>query len=258
MNFTWGNLFCQHILYTHMIRILTLFILFSLSPILSANINPNRNFTKEELLTSSIPESEILEAKILKNLNEEQKIPTQKVIEMAVSGYLKMLENGLIKMGTPLSIIDFSLPSSVERLWIIDPEEGKLLHQSLVSHGRNSGGLMARKFSNVNSSFMSSIGFYVTGETYQGKHGYSLRLDGVEKGFNDNARERAIVIHGADYANKDFVKATGRLGRSLGCPALPMAFHKKIIDIIKDGSCLFIYGKDQTYIQKSSLINNLI
>lgn len=113
---------------------------------------------------------------------------------------------------------------------------------------------MAQKFSNINSSFMSSLGFYVTGETYEGKHGYSLRLDGVEKGFNDNARERAIVIHGADYANPDFVLATGRLGRSLGCPALPMALHREIIDTIKNGSCLFIYGNDKSYLQNSSLI----
>ncbi|HSI78692.1 MAG TPA: murein L,D-transpeptidase catalytic domain family protein [Lunatimonas sp.] len=154
-----------------------------------------------------------------------------------------------------LSIVDFSLPSSTERLWVIDPQNGKLLHHTHVSHGRNSGNLMAEKFSNIDSSFMSSIGFYVTGETYQGKHGYSLRLDGVEKGFNDRSRERAIVIHGAEYVHKDFVKATGRLGRSLGCPALPMDLHEEIIDTIKEKSCLFIYGKDQTYLEKSHLIN---
>ena len=115
--------------------------------------------------------------------------------------------------------------------------------------------LFRSKFSNINSSFMSSLGFYVTGETYQGKHGYSLRLDGVEKGFNDLARERAIVIHGADYANKEFVKNTGRLGRSLGCPALPMDVYKEVINTIKDGSCLFIYGNDAEYLSKSPLIN---
>src|SRR5690554_4116439 len=103
---------------------------------------------------------------------------------------MNLLEEGKISSGSPLSIIDFSLPSSKERLWIIDLEEGKLLHHSLVSHGRNSGDLMAKKFSNVNSSFMSSLGFYVTGETYQGKHGYSLRLDGVEKIGRASCRER--------------------------------------------------------------------
>jgi hypothetical protein len=236
-----------------MIRILTLLLLFSLSPILSANINPNTFIAKEDLNPIN-NNTEDFATRILENLDRLSEIPAPHIIEMAVAGYLNLLKDKKIQMGTPLSIIDFSLPSSTERLWIIDPENGELLHHSLVSHGRNSGGLMAQKFSNINSSFMSSIGFYVTGETYQGKHGYSLRLDGVEKGFNDNARERAIVIHGADYANEDFVAATGRLGRSLGCPALPMAFHKEIIDTIKDGSCLFIYGNDKSYLQNSSLI----
>src|SRR5690606_12248020 len=118
------------------------------------------------------------------------------------------------------------------------------------------GNLLDREFFNTNSSFMSSIGFYLTGETYQGKHGYSLRLDGLEKGFNDNARKRAIVIHGAEYANRDFVQSTGRLGRSLGCPALPLGLHKEIINTIKGGSCLFIYGNDQSYLNQSPLINS--
>ena len=237
-----------------MIRIFTLLLLFSLSPILSANINPNTFFVEGDLNPLNINNNELITTRIINNWDGSAAIPSPQILEMAVSGYLNLLKGKKIQMGTPLSIIDFSLPSSKERLWIIDPHNGELLHHSLVSHGRNSGELMAKKFSNINSSFMSSIGFYVTGETYQGKHGYSLRLDGVEKGFNDNARRRAIVIHGAEYANRDFVVATGRLGRSLGCPALPMANHKEIINIIKNGSCLFIYGKDQTYIQKSSLI----
>lgn len=236
-----------------MIRLLALFLLFTLSPILSANISP-RNFSDSEGIMPHVSEAEILSSIILENI-EDTPAPQQEVIQMAVSGYLNLVEEGKIDKGSPLSVIDFSLPSSKERLWIFDLEEGKLLYHSLVSHGRNSGDLMAKKFSNINSSFMSSLGFYVTGETYQGKHGYSLRLDGVEKGFNDLARERAIVIHGADYANKEFVKNTGRLGRSLGCPALPMDVYKDVINTIKDGSCLFIYGNDSEYLSKSSLIN---
>lgn len=236
-----------------MIRLLTLFLLFTLSPILSANISP-RNFSNSKVIMPHISEAELLSSMILEKM-EDTPAPQQEVIQMAVSGYLNLVEEGKIDKGSPLSVIDFSLPSSKERLWIFDLEEGKLLYHSLVSHGRNSGDLMAKKFSNINSSFMSSLGFYVTGETYQGKHGYSLRLDGVEKGFNDLARERAIVIHGADYANKDFVKNTGRLGRSLGCPALPMDVYKEVINTIKEGSCLFIYGNDAEYLSKSSLIN---
>lgn len=202
-----------------------------------------------------ISEAELLSAMILDSFDNSNLAPQAEVIQMAISGYLNLVSEGKVDKGSPLSVIDFSLPSSKERLWIFDVEAGELLYHSLVSHGRNSGDLMARKFSNINSSFMSSLGFYVTGETYQGKHGYSLRLDGVEHGFNDRARERAIVIHGADYANREFVKNTGRLGRSLGCPALPMDIYKEVINTIKDGSCLFIYGNDAEYLNKSSLIN---
>ncbi len=113
---------------------------------------------------------------------------------------------------------------------------------------------MAKSFSNQPESYKSSLGFYTTGETYHGKHGYSLRLDGLEKGFNDQARNRAIVIHGADYAREEFAKSVGRLGRSLGCPALPSELSAKAIDLIKNGSLLFIFGNDDSYLEKSSLI----
>src|SRR5699024_4152993 len=143
----------------------------------------------------NISKSELLSTMILETIEDPKLAPRPEVIQLAVSGYLNLLEEGKIDEGSPLSVIDFSLPSSKERLWIFDVEEGTLLYHSLVSHGRNSGDLIAKKFSNISSSFMSSLGFYVTGEAYQGKHGYSLRLDGVEKGFNDLVRERAIVIH---------------------------------------------------------------
>lgn len=237
-----------------MIKLLSLFILLTVSPILGANMHSTDDFKHEGNLKPQASKSEVLSARILDNLKNVAHLPHNEVIRLALVGYFNLLEDGKISLGSPLSIIDFSLPSSSERLWIIDMEEGVLLHHSLVSHGRNSGDLMAKKFSNINSSFMSSLGFYVTGETYQGKHGYSLRLDGVEEGFNDRARERAIVIHGADYANRDFVTNTGRLGRSLGCPALPMGLYKEVINTIKEGTCLFIYAKDTNYLKKSLLI----
>ena len=170
---------------------------------------------------------------------------------MAMEGWEK-LENDL--KSPILTVIDFSLPSTEKRLWVIDPAKGLILHHSVVAHGRNSGELLAKAFSNQPESFQSSLGFYKTAETYQGKHGYSLRLDGLEKGFNDQARNRAIVIHGADYAKEEFAKSTGRLGRSLGCPALPPELSAKVIDLIKDGSLLFIYGKDDSYLQQSYLL----
>lgn len=237
-----------------MIRIFTLLILFAVSPVLSANMNVDGNIKNEEALKPIASKSTVMSEIIMKQLEGEPNLPTQEVVQLALRGYFNLLAEGKITQGSPLTIIDFSLPSSKERLWILDLEEGKLLHRSLVAHGRNSGDLMAKSFSNVNSSFKSSLGFYVTAETYEGKHGYSLRLDGLETGFNDMARQRAIVIHGADYANRNFVRNTGRLGRSLGCPALPMGLHKSIINTIKEGSCLFIYAKDSNYLNESSLI----
>lgn len=178
-------------------------------------------------------------------------LPSKEVFLLAYQGWTKMKDNLKSKI---LTVIDFSMPSTAKRMWIIDPEKGEILLNSVVSHGRNSGDLMAKTFSNQPESFKSSLGFYKTAETYAGKHGYSLRLDGLERGFNDQARNRAIVIHGADYAREEFAKSVGRLGRSLGCPALPSELSAKAIDMIKEGSLLFIYGKDDNYLSKSSLI----
>lgn len=142
---------------------------------------------------------------------------------------------------TLLTIIDFSKPSSEERLFIIDIKNQKLLKRSLVAHGQNSGELFAKKFSNKPSSHMSSLGMYITDITYEGKHGYSLRLKGVDKGFNDKAYERAIVIHGANYVSTTYIEQVGRIGRSFGCPALSKDDNQIVIDLIKGGSCLYIY-----------------
>lgn len=140
-----------------------------------------------------------------------------------------------------ISIIDFREPSTSKRFYLIDLQKRKLLYQTYVAHGKNSGENFATKFSNKEDSHMSSLGFYKTGETYYGKHGYSLRLHGLEEGINDNAYKRAIVLHGADYVSEDFINQHGRLGRSHGCPALPVDLAKEIIDKIKGGSCLYIY-----------------
>jgi hypothetical protein len=152
-----------------------------------------------------------------------------------------------------VSIIDFSKPSTEKRLFIIDLKKQELLHHTLVAHGKNTGLNVASSFSNRKGSNQSSLGLYRTGESYQGKHGYSLRLDGLEKGFNDNARSRAVVIHSAWYVSEDFVKKHGRLGRSFGCPALPLDESKEIIDLIKGGSCLYIYANDSQYLDNSIL-----
>ena len=143
-----------------------------------------------------------------------------------------------------ITIIDFSKPSTENRFFVIDIESRHLLYSCLVAHGKNSGENYADSFSNEPESLKSSLGFFLTAETYNGAHGYSLCIDGLEKGINDNAREREIVIHGADYVSYEFIKKYGRLGRSWGCPALPAELLKSIIDKISGGTCLFIYGKD--------------
>lgn len=143
-----------------------------------------------------------------------------------------------------LTLIDFTKPSNEERLLVLDMVEGKLLFHSLVAHGRNSGDLYATRFSNRPESHQSSLGLYLTEGTYIGKNGYSLRLNGLEKGINDNALARAIVIHGAAYADPSVCRGGRRLGRSWGCPALPPALNRPIIDTIKGGSVLYIYGEN--------------
>ena len=174
--------------------------------------------------------------------------------DYAMKGMERLSVSGKLKNGRILSIIDFSLSSCKKRLFILDVVSGKLLFQSIVSHGRNSGKAIATAFSNQAESFQSSLGFYITGDTYNGEHGLSLRLLGEEKGINDNALARGIVMHCAAYVNEALVRSQGYIGRSLGCPALPEGLHKTIINKIKDGSCLFIYSPDKFYLSHSKLI----
>ena len=172
----------------------------------------------------------------------------------AFEGYNELKNQGIIEKEY-LTIVDFSLSSNEDRMWVIDMSTKQIVFQSLVAHGRNSGELFATDFSNKSESYQSSLGFYATGETYVGKHGLSLRLDGLEYGINDKARDRAVVIHGADYVSEDFVKTNGRLGRSQGCPAVPNEVSKELIELIKDKSCLFIYHPSRSYITKSKLVS---
>jgi len=154
-----------------------------------------------------------------------------------------------------ITIIDFTKPSIEERLYVLDIENRKLLFKSHVSHGKNSGENYATSFSNKAGSNQSSLGFFVTDNIYYGKNGYSLVLHGLEEGINDLAKQRAVVIHGAAYANPAFIASNRRLGRSFGCPALPEALAKPIINTIKDGSVLFIYANDKNYSKKSHFLN---
>lgn len=154
-----------------------------------------------------------------------------------------------------LAVIDYSLPSTSKRLWVFDLRQRTLLFHELVAHGRNSGDNLARHFSNRQQSMASSLGLYVTLNTYEGHNGYSLRMEGLEHGFNDQAYSRALVIHGAPYVSPDLVRTNGRIGRSLGCPAVRPAVAHQVIDAMKDGQLLFSYYPDPQWLESSAFIN---
>ncbi|MDE3235577.1 MAG: murein L,D-transpeptidase catalytic domain family protein [Bacteroidota bacterium] len=178
-----------------------------------------------------------------------------KAIQLALSGYEKLKQWGLLHNLRYLTIADFSKPSNTKRLSIIDMEQQQVVLQTYVAHGRNSGTLFAKHFSNKNASYESSLGFYITGSPYFGKHGKSLELKGIEPGINDHAKQRAIVLHGAEYVSPHAIAQLGFLGRSQGCPAVPQDEVEDIIATIQDASCLFIYAPDQHYLQSSRLVN---
>ena len=154
-----------------------------------------------------------------------------------------------------LAIIDYSRSSLERRLWVFDLAQGRLLQREFVAHGRQSGELFAERFSNLPGSHQSSLGLFRGAESYSGRHGHSLRLDGLEPGFNDKARERAIVIHGAPYVSDALVRSQGRLGRSLGCPAVSTAVARPLIDSIRGGSFVFAYYPDPAWLKQSRLLS---
>lgn len=180
----------------------------------------------------------------------------QTVFNSALEGLKRLDSTGLIRKDSLITIIDFSQPSTKKRLYVLNLASKEIVFNTLVAHGRNSGSLWTKSFSNALSSLKSSPGFYVTAETYMGDNGYSLRLDGLEKNINDNARTRSIVMHGAPYVDQSSINALGFLGRSWGCPAVPLSLNKAIINTIKDGTCLFIYSPDKNYQRRSTLLNS--
>ena len=208
----------------------------------SQTIYPNlRNNHKSEATRIIKSNSDSKIEMIYSSLHSNQFVlPNLKSFTEALKGFYQLKEKGLIQKNI-LTLVDFSMSSNTKRLWVIDLTTNTILYNSLVAHGRNTGEEFARSFSNSESSFKSSLGFYATGEIYNGKHGMSLKLDGLEKGVNDNARSRGVVMHAANYVSNSFIKNNKRLGRSQGCPAIPQEFLKGIISTIKDKSCLFIY-----------------
>ena len=208
---------------------------------------------KAEEETKTIVSSYVF-GSIYKQLKGGQK-PEFSLFEKAYLGYIDLKLSGLLPFDKNiLTIIDFRLPSIKKRFWVIDLRTKTVLYHTYVAHGENSGGKYAIDFSNTEGSHQSSLGFYKTQETYYGKNGLSLRLTGLEHGFNTNARERYVVLHGAKYATKAYIKKHGILGNSEGCPAIPMGLHIPIINLTKEGTCLFIYFPDARYLENSTFI----
>ncbi len=229
------------------------FLLFSVTTPTATHTISTFNVNKVKALTT---ENEAVSAKDMYNNLDANSLtlPEFTCFSKALNGFNKLKEQGKIRKDL-LTVIDFSKSSNYKRLWIIDMDTQTVLYNTYVAHGRNSGNEFATTFSNTSSSYKSSLGFYATGEIYNGKHGESLRLDGLEAGINNNARDRAIVMHAADYVSTSFIKQNKRLGRSLGCPALPNHLNKEIINLITGKSCLFIYHPTKQYLQKSKLLS---
>jgi len=200
-----------------------------------------------------VPAFNVYAERLYKEINfEKGRKLNKEVFFKALHGYLNLRNSGQLDTRRDiLSVCDFSLSSNQPRLWVIDLKKKKVLFNTLVAHGQGSGEEFATAFSNVEGSHQSSMGFFVTASTYYGDKGYSLKLEGKDHGYNDQAFNRAIVIHAADYVSYDFIAANNRLGRSWGCPSLPTALNRPIIDMIKGGTALFIYSKNQKYLASS-------
>ncbi len=179
------------------------------------------------------------------------------VLRLALAARDAAAKEGLAKKDELLTVIDYSLPSTAKRLWVFDLDSGKVLFHELVAHGKNTGDNYARRFSNTDGSLQTSLGLFRTAGTYQGGNGYSLKLSGLEPGFNDKAERRAVVMHGAPYVSEGFAAQHGRIGRSWGCPALSQKVAGEVIDTIKGGSLVFSYFPDQDWLSRSRFVSSL-
>lgn len=210
------------------------------------NREPLKPAVATEITEDSLYESHV--NNLYNEINLEQTGLSHSVFEKALTGYYNLKKSGHVsEEKSILSIADFDKNSTEKRLWIIDLDKKKLVLNTWVAHGQRSGADKATRFSNTNESFQSSIGFYLTAEVYRGQHGRSLRLDGMDQGFNSNARSRSIVVHGADYVSQNTINALGRLGRSQGCPAVSKELSNSVIDTIEGKTVLFINVTDQRY-----------
>lgn len=217
----------------------TLAIVFLAAPMLFAEASPCGVKTTDKLMPSLLRQAPGLKADVLR---------------LALNATGCAAEQGLVKRRDLLTVIDYSLPSTQPRLFVFDLDAKRLLFRELVAHGRNSGGNVASFFSNSPGSLATSLGLFVTADTYVGANGYSLRLKGLEEGINDMAMNRAIVMHGAPYVSRAAIRALGRLGRSWGCPAVRSEIAKKIIDTVRGGSAVFAYYPDKNWLSSSTFV----
>ncbi|WP_163325371.1 murein L,D-transpeptidase catalytic domain family protein [Draconibacterium mangrovi] len=231
---------------------MTLSILPFITLILSLTfLPPINNSSNTDKVTFNETESIV----VFNNLESYSDKPDFVVFDKAWQGYTELKKQLRVGNKNILTIIDFSVSSKEKRMWVIDLEKEKILYHILVAHGKNTGEEFAQNFSNTPNTKMSSLGFFITGNTYYGKHGLSLYLDGMEKEFNDNARTRNIVIHGAEYVSSAYIKKYGRLGRSFGCPAISINKYKEVIHLLANKTCLFIYFPETNYLKHSTLLN---
>lgn len=189
----------------------------------------------------------------LQHLSQKAPQLDKKVLQLALVAYKKASDKGSVKKPV-LTVIDYSLPSSKQRMWIFDVRQERLLYNTYVAHGANSGNTIPHHFSNRVMSKETSLGTYITRDTYMGSKGLSLNLQGLERGFNDNAYNRRVVIHGAWYVEPDFIKKAGHAGRSWGCPSIAKTMAKPVINTIKNGSVVFAYYPDKYYLSHSGYL----
>jgi hypothetical protein len=206
-------------------------------------------------MTSSVPSFAQKGADLttkIQHLSSKAPKLNKKVLTLALTAYKNADKKGAVKKPV-LTVIDYSLPSNKQRMWVFDVRKERLLYNTYVAHGKNSG-VVAHDFSNRESSKQSSLGTYITKDTYMGHKGYSLNLQGLDRGFNDNAYNRRVVVHGAWYVEPDFIKKEGRAGLSWGCPAIAQTLAKPLINTIKNGSVIFAYFPDKKFLNHSGYL----
>ena len=232
-------------------RFHAVFIALAASTLASCSSTPQRETAALPKLIEVAPVQVDPDQALLAKLQQMAPTADTGVLALAVEARACALASGEASPDTRLAVIDYSRPSTDKRLWVFDLANGRLMFNEYVSHGHGSGDNYATRFSNVEGSFATSLGLYRTAETNYGSNGYSMRMDGLDAGFNDNARMRAIVMHGAWYANPDLIQRQGRLGRSQGCPALREGIARQVIDTLKGEQLLFAYAEDAPWLDRS-------